>query len=278
MIARAFKFLLLVSACSLAALPALAAASETMVRLFAERTAMVRLDTQCRLFTAEERIGLTAFTAQARGALLRAGESDARVAGLERTARDAASRRACTETVVTTEAARVRRAFQAWRTQMTAAYPGTVRTWNASRAGVDPWRAWQELGGGVRAGFLRTETGAVFAVESPDTALASARLFLRDPRRLGPPAAGGRLQVPLRAGTIAHTAAARRAAVTKVRVEAAPRAGTLLVFADATTLAVSQADPRDSFEVELVSRTGAVRTVVVEVGDITAAWATAAVR
>lgn len=278
MSARIVPNLFLAAACCLAAMPAFAAASEGMVRLFAERTAMVRLDAQCRLFNAEERIGLTAFTAQARGALLRAGESDARVTGLERSARDAAARRACSETVVTTEAARVRRAFQAWRTQMSAVYPGTVRSWQASRAGVDPWRSWQELGGGVRAGFLRTETGAVFAVESPDTSVASARLFLRDARRLGPPAAGARLQVPLRAGTISHTAAARRAAVTKVRVEAAPRAGTLLVFADPTTLAVAQADPRDSFEVELVSRTGAVRTVVVEVGDITAAWAYAAVR
>jgi hypothetical protein len=267
----------------LAAAPAAGAAQSPAAeppgaRLYAERAAMVALDRRCALFDAEERIGLQAFVAQARGALLRAGVSEAAVAGYARTAAGAAATRPCAEPVVLAEAARVKRAFRAWRNTLSASYPGVARSWQVSRAGVDGWRAWQELGGGVRAGFLRTERGAAFAVETPDTEVASARLFLRDAARLGPPRSGGRLLVPLRAGTTSHQAAVRRAAITKVRVEAAPRAGTLLVFSDATTAAVANADPRDSFDVELVTRAGTVRTVVVEVGDITAAWASAAVR
>jgi hypothetical protein len=254
------------------------AAEPPGARLYAERAAMVALDRRCALFDAEERIGLQAFMAQARGGLLRAGVSDAAVASYARTAAAAAASRPCTEPVVVAEAARVKRAFRAWRNTLSASYPGVARSWQVSRAGVDGWRSWQELGGGVRAGFLRTERGAAFAVETPDADVASARLFLRDAARLGPPRARGRLAVPLRAGTTSHQAAVRRAAITKVRVEAAPRAGTLLVFSDATTAAVANADPRDSFEVELVTRSGTVRAVVVEVGDITAAWASAAVR
>lgn len=252
-------------------------AGSAAARLYAERAAMVALDRRCHLFTPEERIGLQAFAAQARGALLRAGATDATVAGYARTAASAAAARTCSDPVVATEAGRVRRAFVGWRTTLTSAYPGTVRTWHASRAGVDPWRAWQELGHGVRAGFLRTERGAAFAVESPETGIATARLFLRDVTRLGPPRAGARLVPPLRAGTASHQSAVRRAAITKARVESHPRAGTLLVFSDAATAAVATADPRDSFEIELTGRDGRVTTVVVEVGDITAAWATAAV-
>jgi hypothetical protein len=258
-------------------LPALGAAQSApgqgQARLYAERAAMVALDRRCGLFDPDERVALTAFAAQARGSLLRAGASDASVAGYRQSAETAAARRACTDALVVSEAARVKRAHGAWRTQMTVSYPGLARSWTGSRAGVDAWRIWQDLGQGVRAGFLRTASGVVFAVEAPDTGLASARLHLRDAARVGQPRAGGRLVVPLRAGTRAHTAALRRPAETRPALGQPPRSGTLMVFADTTTRAVIAADPRDSFEIELVSRSGRVQTVVVEVGDIAAAWA-----
>jgi hypothetical protein len=50
----------------------------------------------------------------------------------------------------------------------------------------------------------------------------------------------------------------------------------MLIFPDETTRAVLHADPRDSFEVEITSRTGQITRMVVEVGDIVAAFAFAA--
>jgi len=50
----------------------------------------------------------------------------------------------------------------------------------------------------------------------------------------------------------------------------------LFVFSDATTRAVLNADPRDTFEIEITSRTGTVTRLLVEVGDLVAAFTFAA--
>jgi hypothetical protein len=62
----------------------------------------------------------------------------------------------------------------------------------------------------------------------------------------------------------------------RARVESKPRAGTLFVFSDATTRAVLNADPRDTFEIEITSRSGTVTRLLVEVGDLVAAFTFAA--
>jgi hypothetical protein len=59
-------------------------------------------------------------------------------------------------------------------------------------------------------------------------------------------------------------------------LEQEPRAGTLFIFSEATTRAVLNADPRDTFEIEITSRSGAVTTLLVEVGDLVAAFTFAA--
>lgn len=279
MIARRLALLLPVLALLAAPAPSAVQAqtqAQAQERLYAERVAIGALDQRCALFTTGERRALGAFEAQARGALLRSGTSDAAVARLASQARGGISRLRCTDPSVVSEARRVRSAHRAWASQLSAEYPGTARTWRASRAGADAWRAWQDLGQGVRAGFLRTASGVVFAVESPDTGLSGARLYLRDPVRIGAPRAGQRLTPPPRVGATAHVAALRRPAETRPRAGAAPRAGSLMVFSDATAAAVAAADPRDSFEIELQPRTGAPVTLIVEVGDIAAAWGFAA--
>jgi hypothetical protein len=255
--------------------PALAQVSP-LERTYGERVAMRALDQRCNLFATGPRRALGGFTAQARGAALRAGSAASQLNLISNQATAAAARKPCTDPAVKTEAARVIAAHKGWRAQMNAHYPGVVREWRVDRSGLDSWRAVQETGNGIRAGFIGNGTNLAFAVETPDLNAAGARLFLRDASRLGAPVAGQRLAVPLRAGTTSHVAAARRPADSKVRIGTPSRAGTMLIFPDDTTRAVMIADPRDSFEIEITSRTGQIMRVIVEVGDVVAAFAFAA--
>jgi hypothetical protein len=245
-------------------------------RTYGERVAMRALDQRCNLFSAGPRRALGGFTAQARGAALRAGASLSHLNLIARQASAAVASKPCTDKAITEEAARVIAAHKGWRAQMTATYPGTVRTWQVDRTGMDSWRAVQETNGGIRAGFVVSGNALAFAVETPDTNAAGARLFLRDADRLGDPRAGSRLVVPLRVGTRSYVAGIRVPADSRARIGLPPRAGTKLVFTQETTRAVLIADPRDSFEVEITSRTGQITRVIVEVGDIVAAFAFAA--
>jgi hypothetical protein len=245
-------------------------------RTYAERVAMGAIAERCDLLKEGPQRALLGFTAQARGAVLRAGVDDQRVNLITQQAKAASAQKSCRDVAIVGEAHRIERAHQSWRGQMSASYPGLVRTWVVDRSGKDAWRAVQDLGQGVRAGFVRTRTGLAFAIETPDTRGVSARLLLRDISRLPPPKAGTRLAPPMRAGTKAYLAAAKQPANTRQRVELPPRAGALFAFADATTRAVLNADPRDSFEIEILSPSGQSTSFVVEVGDIAAAWAFAA--
>jgi hypothetical protein len=259
----------------LCAFPALAQVSP-LERTFGERVAMRALDQRCNLLANGPRRALGGFMAQARGAALRAGVGASQLNLIASQATQAAAAKPCNDALVRAEAARVIGAHKSWRTQMTATYPGVVRNWQVDRSGLDSWRAVQETGSGIRAGFISNGTMLAFAIETPDVNAASARLFLRDPGRLGAPVAGQRLSVPLRVGTLTYVAAARRPADSRARIGTPSRAGTMLIFPDDTTRAVLIADPRDSFEVEITSRTGQITRTIVEVGDIVAAFAFAA--
>jgi hypothetical protein len=259
----------------LGATPALAQVT-SLERTYGERVAMRALDQRCSLFAAGPRRALGGFTAQARGAALRAGAADAHLNLIARQASAAVTSKSCRDPAVRSEAARVIAAHKGWRALMTADYPGMVRTWKVDRTGLDSWRASQDLGNGMRAGFVANSAGLGFAVETPDVNAAGARLFLRDPTRLRPPAAGQRLATPLRVGTIIHVAGQRRLADSRTRIATPSRPGTMFVFPDATTRAVITADPRESFEIEFTSRTGQITRAVVEIGDIVAAFAFAA--
>ncbi len=268
---RAIPLLFLLAIAS----PALAQVTP-LERTYGERVAMRALDQRCNLFASGPRRALGGFTAQARGAALRAGAQSNQLNLISAQATRAAATKSCGDPVVRTEAARVIAAHKGWRAQMTAQYPGVVRQWRVDRSGLDSWRAVQETGNGIRAGFIGNANKLAFAIETPDINAAGARLFLRDASRLGAPSAGQRLAIPLRAGTTTHVAAERRSADSRVRIGTPSRAGTMLIFPDDTTRAVLIADPRDSFEIEITSRTGQITRVIVEVGDIVAAFAFAA--
>jgi hypothetical protein len=245
-------------------------------RTYGERVAMRTLDQRCNLLGMGPRRALAGFTAQARGAALRAGSTLSGLNLIYRQASAAVSTKPCTDPQVRAEAARVVAAHKGWRAQMTATYPGTARTWRVDRTGMDSWRGVQELGSGLRAGLVANGQNLAFGLETPDMAASGARLYLRDASRLGDPKTGARLVVPLRIGTITHVASIRRAADSRARIGLPPRAGTMLLFPDTTTQAILNADPRDSFEIEIIGRGGQVTRAIVEVGDIVAAYAFAA--
>jgi hypothetical protein len=259
----------------LASTPALAQVTP-IERTYGERVAMRAVDQRCNLFASGPRRALAGFTAQARGAALRAGASLSHLNLIARQSTAAVATKPCADPAIQAEKARVVAAHKGWRAQMTTSYPGPVRTWQVDRTGMDMWRATQETNDGIRAGFVGQGNGLAFAVETSDINAAGARLFLRDAARIGDPSPYARLTPPLRVGTTAHVAALRRAADTRPRIGAPARAGTMLVFTQSTTQAVLIADPRDSFEIEITSRTGQISRTLVEVGDIVAAFAFAA--
>lgn len=245
-------------------------------RSYAERMAMRAIDERCQLLESGPRRALAGFTAQARGAALRSGSSTQRLDMIADQAKTAAVTKPCRDSAVQSEAQRVIAAHKGWRAQLTGSYPGLARSWKVDRGGKDIWRAVQDTGGATRSGLIASGNGLSFAVETTDIAASGARLFLRDLSKLGPPQPGRALAPPLRNGTSIHVAASRQPAASRARVETKPRAGTLFVFSDATTRAVLNADPRDTFEIEITSRSGTVTRLLVEVGDLVAAFTFAA--
>jgi len=245
-------------------------------RSYAERMAMRTIDERCQLLESGPRRALAGFTAQARGAALRSGSSTQRLDMIAGQAKAAAAAKPCRDGAIQTEAARLIAAHKGWRAQLTGSYPGLARSWKVDRGGKDIWRAVQDTGGATRAGLIASGNGLSFAVETDDVEASGARLFLRDLSKLGPPKPSRALAPPLRNGTTIHVAASRRPAATRARLESKPRAGTLFVFSDATTRAVLNADPRDTFEIEITSRSGTVTRLLVEVGDLVAAFTFAA--
>lgn len=242
-------------------------------RLFAERVALLSLDARCNLFNPQQRRALNAFMMQSRGALLRGGTPIERLGLIASQARGGVSGKVCNEPSVIAEAERVKRAHSAWRLQMTASFPGPKRVWQASRAGVDNWRAWQELGNGARAGFVLAPNGLAFGLETQTIGIASARIFLRNSEKIGLPSANMGLRPAIRSGTNTYSPSYIVPAQTKAKVDAAPRNGSLVLFPDNVTRAIINLDPRDCFEVELIRRDGTIEHYIIEVGDVIAAFA-----
>jgi hypothetical protein len=245
-------------------------------RSFAQRAAMRAIDSRCGLLEEGPRRALAGFIAQARGAALRAGTSGQRLDQIESQAKQAVGSKACTDPTIKDEAKRIIAAHKGWRAQLTATYTGSKRNWMVDRSGKDTWRAYQDIGGGTRAGLVTDGAGLSFAVETPDVQAAGARLFLRDAAKIGAPTINRPLTPPPRSGVNVFVAARRKAADSRSRYEQVPRAGTLFIFTEATTRAVLYTDPRDTFEVEVTSRSGQVTRLLVEVGDLVAAYTFAA--
>lgn len=251
-----------------------------------ERTLMISADARCRLFKPAVGSALDAARAQARGASLRSGVSEAQVQAIEQRARAKAGTAACGSKDLQTAAGRVRQAYDGYSSMMRIAYPGDRATWQADRsvsATIPVWRLSQPAGfGRDRLVFgLSGRANDMLAVASfaDDAQPYAARLVLRDTLRTQGPYLNARNAKGLAANAAPRSASRIFGAETRdtAPVSLLPsgtKTGLSFRFPREAADALSRLDPREAATVEFVftSRTGVdtVRRAYVEVGDFAA--------
>lgn len=256
--------------------PAVADAPTAQTALV-ERLALLHIDTRCSVLSAGVRSALEAGAGQARGALLRAGWTMARVAELEAAVQQAAQQRACTDPRVTTSVNEARASFDHWAETGAMDFPGWSRAWSARRTtGPNGFRLSQRIDAPASATFgVRERDGdqrLSFILDHGDA--ASARLIVRDAAR----SRAGALDLPTRiaygleAGAPATGAATRIFPSTRTVERRVGTSGTQTVFAfpDEAFAALLALDPRESATLELTSG-NVTQRFYVEIGDVAAA-------
>lgn len=265
---------------ALAAFSAGAAAADppNAQQALVERFGLLELDARCRLLEPGPRVAVQAGAGQARGALLRAGWTPARISTLETAVTRAARDRACNDPRTQAAVADAHDAYTAWANATSMNFPGWTRTWTARRTtGVNGWRLSQPL---------ETPNGAVFGVREVRNAqtlaliltgdnAATVRMVVRDAARSRP----GPLDLPARVARgleagAPETGSATRAFSGTRTLERRPGGVTQSVYAfpHAAFAALLALDPRESVRLEL-STGRTVQIAYVEVGDVAAARA-----
>jgi hypothetical protein len=258
-----------------------ASATEPNARTaFVERRGLLEADAQCRLFEPSIRAALSVGLAQTRGALLRAGWTNANLRDLETAAINAARARQCNDERTATAAANARRSFATWANAGTMEFPGWDRSWRARRV-VDEsgWRLSQDIEAPIAARFGVRQSGETqrltlaMPLARGAAAPTSVHLIVRDtaraamreialPQRISQGLEAG-LPSPMTARSIPSTRTIERRNGQQVAVFTFPDTA----FRDLVAL-----DPRESVELRL--ETGrATQRVLVEVGDVAAARA-----
>jgi hypothetical protein len=251
-----------------------------------ERTLMTSADARCRLFKPAVGSALDAARAQARGATLRSGASEAEVTALEARARGKAGAAACDSKDLATAANRVRQAFDGYSTMLRMTYPGDRATWQADRsvsATIPIWRLSQPVGfGGDRLMFGlsgRANQMLAVAVFADGARPYAARLVVRDTLRTQGPYLNARNARGLAANAAPRNASRVFGAETRdeaplTLLPTGAKTGLSFRFPPEAADAMSRLDPREAATVEFVftSRTGVdvVRRAYVEVGDFAA--------
>lgn len=253
-----------------------------------ERTLMTAADGRCQLFAPAIGSALDAARAQARGATLRSGASQAQVEAVEQRARSKAASTNCASKDLTTAAVRVRSAFEAYKSMQRITYPGDVAAWQAERAlsaTIPLWRLSQPSSFGADRLIFglagRANAKAMIAVVTfADNAQPyAARVVMRDPARTQGPyidARGGRnlsaKVAPRSASQVFNAEAREPASVTLLPTGA--KTGTAFRFPMTAADAMSKLDPREAVTIEFsfAGRAGSdqVRKAYVEVGDFAA--------
>lgn len=263
---------------AIAALTASAAAADppTAQQALVERLGLLELDARCRLLAPGPRTALQAGAGQARGALLRAGWTPARLTTLENAVTRAARERSCSDPRTQEAVTEARDAYAAWSTASVMEFPGWSRTWTARRTtGFNGWRLSQTMDTPNGAAFGVRESHNVQALTLILSGVnpATVRMVVRDASRsrpgpldlparvargleAGAPPTGG----PVRAFTAGRATERRPGGVTQ----------TVYSFPDAAFAALLALDPRESVRLEITTgRT--VQVAYVEVGDVAAA-------
>ena len=250
--------------------------------IYYERALMSAAHARCGLFTRATAQALEAGAAQARGAALRSGVSEADLNGVRQRARARAAATACDSQDLRTAAGRVRSAFEAWSRTARMEFPGSGGAWSVDRRAyrTPSWLVRQDGGSGANAvvfGYAGGAAGhalALSATPGRGERFASARIVVRDPSRAGSawlPRAGVAATPPRSSSRVLLASAQASAEPTL-----APGGGggaVLFRFPASAADALSALDPRERFLVELVRSDGSVRAVTLGVGDFAAARA-----
>lgn len=273
---------------ALAALAVSAPARADAEAALAGRAELLALDARCGLVDAEVRAALDAGRLTARGALARAGASDAQLDRFERDVAAGADA-PCDSDQAQLAAIRAREAHAAWSAMPVTAFPMYDRAWVATRRRVDApvWLVAQDADG-VRLGVIQDGDRTSLALLAPASmAPRSVRLLFRDadaaPRPITPRLAG--LIVPGATDARARRAAPdalARVAWASGRAAASDAteggdAGTAFLFPDEILKAIAALDPREALAAEIDTGGEAAATrVYFDVGDLKAALSFAA--
>ena len=182
--------------CLTGALTAPVIAHAAAVDAYYERAVMTAADHRCHLFTPALGSALGAAQAQAHGAALRSGLTNADLDRVAWRAQSAAGSVACNSNDIATAAARVRTAFDGYSHLLRMTFAGDVSSWAADRSMSQTLTRWQ-LSQGQPFGWNNLMFGiagrggdmALIAVASfPDGAQPyAARLVMRDQSRAPEP-------------------------------------------------------------------------------------------
>lgn len=259
---------------SLALCPAAAADPPNAHTAYVERQALLDIDRRCRLLEAGPRTALQAGAAQARGALLRAGWTLARMSELETAVRDAARQRSCDDARTRAAAAEAREAYTHWASAGSMDFPGWRRTWTARRTvGANGWRLSQVIDAPLAATFgVREFSGPqqlAFVVAGEHA--GAVQLSVRDATRARTAALDltARMAYGLEAGAPGLGVPTRTFPATRRVERLMGRVQTVYTLPNEAFAALLALDPRESIVLRMGGREA--QTFYVEVGDVAAA-------
>jgi len=275
--------LLTVALSAILVAPAAAQSGPNAREAYVERRGLIEADAQCRLLQPSIRDALEISAAQARGALLRAGWSNAQMRDLENAVVTAARARACNDQRTADSVSSVSRIVAQWVNAGTMEFPGWDRLWIARRVS-EGWRLSQAIETPAPAIFGVRQTGdaqhltLAVAVARGATAPSSARLIVRD--RARPRAEislNQRIANGLEAGAPPPGAALVIPSTRTIERLDGGRSQAVFTFPDTAFRDLIALDPRESVVIEL--QTGrATQRLLIEVGDIDAARAFLTIR
>jgi hypothetical protein len=273
-----------------------AGASTPGAQAYYERALMHAADARCHLFAPALGSALAAAEAQARGAALRAGATNAALRVVQAQAIAKQAGLACGAHDLGVAAARVKTAFDGYSKLIRMSFPGDDAGWQADRTlplRTPIWRLSQP----ASAGPVRVMFGLAGDYGHPAQLLAvgdfgpgetpyAAQLMVRDTARAPEPylqavsvAAWARLplaeRAPPRSAALAFTAEAR-AAADKTLLPRGAASGIAFRFPAAAAQALAGLDPREAVTLVFLIQdaSGATaRRAYVEVGDFAAGQA-----
>lgn len=271
---------LLILALALGTATAASATEPNARTAFVERRGLLEADAQCDLFEPSIRAALSVGLAQTRGALLRAGWTNANLRELETAAVNAARSRSCSDQRTATAAANARRSFATWANAGTMEFPGWDRSWRARRV-VDEsgWRLSQDIEAPIPARFGVRQSGETqrltlaVPLARGAAAPASVQLIVRDSNRgaMREIALPQRISQGLGAGLPSPMASTSIPSVRTIERRNGQQVA-VYTFPDTAFRDLVALDPRESVELRL--ETGrATQSLLVEVGDVAAARA-----